>query len=122
MYPVKAHPALFMGPYGGSWDRSPFNGYKVVFVPFTDRRPSGMAEDVVTGFLQGYVAYGRPVGLAVDTRGGSLIADDTGNALRRVLTPLAPQLVQPRSRQPPIPPPSPKRQASQETRTSQVVS
>jgi hypothetical protein len=31
------------------WDRPRFNGYKVVFVPFGGGRPSGQAEDVVTG-------------------------------------------------------------------------
>lgn len=38
----------------------------------------------VTGFLQGDVAYGRPVAPAVDKRGGLLIADDAGNAAWRV--------------------------------------
>ena len=40
----------FVGEHG-SWARSVLDGYKVVFVPFTSGRPSGMAEDVVTGFL-----------------------------------------------------------------------
>jgi len=40
-----------------------FNGYRVVFVPFRDGMPSGMARDVVMGFLsQDGNAYGRPVG------------------------------------------------------------
>jgi glucose/arabinose dehydrogenase len=34
-----------------SWDCYQFNGYKVVFVPFSSGRPNGKAEDVVTGFL-----------------------------------------------------------------------
>ena len=47
------------------------NGYKVVYVPFANGRPAGPAEDVVTGFLiDGDKARGRPVGLAVDNRGG----------------------------------------------------
>ncbi len=33
----------FVGEHG-SWDRTELNGYKVVFVPFTDGKPSGMAE------------------------------------------------------------------------------
>jgi glucose/arabinose dehydrogenase len=69
----------------GSWDRSPFNGYKVVFVPFSSGRPSGPAQDVVTGFLDAdNHARGRPVGLAVDRTGGLLIADDVGNTVWRV--------------------------------------
>jgi glucose/arabinose dehydrogenase len=74
----------FVGEHG-SWDRSILNGYKVVYVPFANRQPSGAAEDVVTGFLKdGDHAQGRPVGLAVDTDGGLLIADDIGNTVWRV--------------------------------------
>jgi glucose/arabinose dehydrogenase len=69
----------------GSWDRTPLNGYKVVFVPFSDGKPSGMAEDVVTGFLDAHHhAHGRPVGLAIDRTGALLIADDVGNRVWRV--------------------------------------
>ena len=69
----------------GSWDRPRFNGYKVFFVSFSGGRPSGKAEDVVTGFLNSdEKARGRPVGLAVDKSGALLIADDVGNAVWRV--------------------------------------
>ena len=74
----------FVGEHG-SWDRSVLNGYKVVYVPFANGRPSGMAQDVVTGFLTpDDKARGRPVALAVDSWGALLIADDTGNAVWRV--------------------------------------
>lgn len=74
----------FVGEHG-SWDRSKFNGYKVVFVPFGDGKPNGQAEDVVTDFLNGSgEARGRPVGLAVDRTGALLIADDVGNTVWRV--------------------------------------
>jgi glucose/arabinose dehydrogenase len=69
----------------GSWDRTPLNGYKVVFVPFSGGKPSGPAQDVVTGFLDANDhARGRPVGLAVDRSGGLLIADDVGDTVWRV--------------------------------------
>ena len=69
----------------GSWDRTPLNGYKVVYVPFADGKPSGPAQDVVTGFLTSDDhARGRPVGLAVDTTGALLIADDLGDKVWRV--------------------------------------
>ncbi|HEX4183287.1 MAG TPA: sorbosone dehydrogenase family protein, partial [Caulobacteraceae bacterium] len=65
----------FIGEHG-SWDRSVLNGYKVVYVPFANGRPSGMAQDVVTGFLSpSGQARGRPVALAVDAKGALLIAD-----------------------------------------------
>ena len=73
----------FVGEHG-SWDRTQYNGYKVVYVPFANGRPSGMAEDVVTGFIANNKARGRPVGLAMDSKGGLLIADDVGDTVWRV--------------------------------------
>lgn len=82
--PMQYRGGAFVGEHG-SWDRNPLNGYKVVYVPFSDGRPSGPAQDVVTGFLDGaQQARGRPVGLAVDKAGGLLIADDLGNTVWRV--------------------------------------
>jgi glucose/arabinose dehydrogenase len=73
----------FIGEHG-SWNRQQLNGYKVVFVPFSNGKPSGPAQDVVTGFLKDGQARGRPVGVALDRRGALLVADDTGNAVWRV--------------------------------------
>ena len=74
----------FIGQHG-SWNRKPPSGYNVVFVPFKDGRPSGMPVDVLTGFVSPEgKAYGRPVGVALDRRGGLLVADDVGNAVWRV--------------------------------------
>jgi glucose/arabinose dehydrogenase len=82
--PTHYRGGAFVGEHG-SWNRTVLNGYKVVYVPFTNGRPSGPAEDVVTGFLvDGDKARGRPVGLAVDGQGALLIADDTGNSVWRV--------------------------------------
>jgi hypothetical protein len=82
--PTAYRSGAFVGEHG-SWDRTPLNGYKVVFVPFSDGKPSGPARDVVTGFLdENNHARGRPVGLAVDRSGSLLIADDVGNVVWRV--------------------------------------
>lgn len=82
--PSKYRGGAFVGEHG-SWDRPQFNGYKVVFVPFSGGRPSGKAEDVVTGFLNADgQARGRPVGVAIDKTGALLIADDVGNTVWRV--------------------------------------
>jgi glucose/arabinose dehydrogenase len=82
--PANFESGAFVGEHG-SWDRTPLNGYKVVFVPFKDGKPSGPAQDVVTGFLDANNhSHGRPVGLAVDRSGALLIADDVGNAVWRV--------------------------------------
>jgi glucose/arabinose dehydrogenase len=69
----------------GSWNRKPHSGYKVLFVPFVDGKPSGTPVDLLTGFLdKDENAMGRPVGVAVDHRGGVLVADDVGNRVWRV--------------------------------------
>jgi glucose/arabinose dehydrogenase len=69
----------------GSWNRRPLAGYNVVFVPFRDGKPAGQPVEVLTGFLsEKREAYGRPVGVALDRRGGLLVADDVGNAVWRV--------------------------------------
>jgi glucose/arabinose dehydrogenase len=60
-----------------------------VFVPFRQGRPSGPAQDVVTGFLtDNDRTRGRPVGLAVGREGGLLIADDVGNRVWQVTSAL----------------------------------
>ncbi|MEE3624202.1 sorbosone dehydrogenase family protein [Nitrospirillum sp. BR 11752] len=74
----------FVGEHG-SWNRNIPNGYKVIFIPFSNGQPNGQPMDVVTGFLdaEGH-AHGRPVGLAIDKTGALLIADDVGNTVWRV--------------------------------------
>ncbi len=74
----------FIGNHG-SWNRKPPSGYKVVFVPFANGQPTGAPQDVLTGFLSPEgEARGRPVGVAIDTRGALLVADDVGNVVWRV--------------------------------------
>jgi len=61
---------MFIGEHG-SWNRKPFSGYKVVFVPFRDGKPSGQPIDVLTGSVTpDGDAHGRPVGVAVDKARG----------------------------------------------------
>ncbi len=46
-----------------------------------------MPEDFLTGFMadpDNSIAYGRPVGVAVDRTGALLVADDTGDIIWRV--------------------------------------
>jgi len=76
---------MFVGQHG-SWNRRPYSGYQVVFVPFEGGKPTGaMPQPVLTGFLSddGH-AQGRPVGVALDRRGALLVADDVGNTIWRV--------------------------------------
>ncbi|MCJ0826600.1 sorbosone dehydrogenase family protein [Luteimonas sp. 50] len=85
LFPARYRGGAIVGQHG-SWNRRPASGYKVVFVPFASGMPEGAAEDLLTGFLdaQGN-ARGRPVGVAVDTRGALLVADDVGNAVWRLV-------------------------------------
>lgn len=71
----------------GSWNRSTLSGYRLIFVPFRDGRPSGPPQDILTGFLSGdeKLSYGRPVGVALGPDGRSLLmADDVGDVIWRV--------------------------------------
>jgi glucose/arabinose dehydrogenase len=77
-------PYSYYGQHG-SWNRRPLNGYRVVFVPFQNGRPTQPAQVFLSGFLSadGKI-QGRPVGVAVDKRGGLLVADDAGGIVWRV--------------------------------------
>ncbi|WP_082016756.1 PQQ-dependent sugar dehydrogenase [Cupriavidus sp. IDO] len=82
--PARFHDGMFVGQHG-SWNRKPFAGYKVIFVPFDNGRPKGAPFDVLTGFLsKDGEAQGRPVGVVIDKRGSLLVADDVGNTIWRV--------------------------------------
>jgi glucose/arabinose dehydrogenase len=66
----------------------------VVFVPFTNGRPSGKAQTFVGGFTdQDFTVRGRPVGLGFDAKGALLIADDGGGVIWRVIPKVAPTAV-----------------------------
>jgi glucose/arabinose dehydrogenase len=70
----------------GSWNRSTLSGYKLVFVPFENGRPSGPPRDILSGFLapDERVSYGRPVGVTLGPGRSLLMADDVGNVFWRV--------------------------------------
>jgi glucose/arabinose dehydrogenase len=76
---------VFVGEHG-SWDRSPLNGYQVIFVPLVNGGPAGNPVPVVTDFLakDHKTVRGRPVGVALDRTGALLVADDVGNVVWRV--------------------------------------
>jgi glucose/arabinose dehydrogenase len=85
-FPERYRGGAFVGQRG-SWNRSRFAGYKVLFVPFRDGKPAAPPEDFLTGFMadpQTGETYGRPVGLGVMEDGALLVADDAGNVVWRV--------------------------------------
>jgi glucose/arabinose dehydrogenase len=88
LFPEAMAGGAFVGQHG-SWNRKPRAGYKVIFVPFANGKPSGKPQDILTGFLNDKgEAQGRPVGVRIDKQGALLVADDVGNAVWRV-TPAA---------------------------------
>jgi len=85
LFPKKYQGGAFIGQHG-SWNRSQFSGYKVVFVPFTNGKP-GKPEDFLTGFIADESkneVYGRPVGTFVMADGSLLVADDAANTIWRI--------------------------------------
>jgi glucose/arabinose dehydrogenase len=71
----------------GSWNRSKLSGYRVVFIPFINGKPSGAPRDILTGFLapDEKVSYGRPVGVTLGhDKKSLLVADDVGDVVWRV--------------------------------------
>ena len=72
----------------GSWNAATPRGYKIVYVPFNNNRPSGEYVNFALGFWTTGQApagvMGRPVGLAQARDGSLLVADDVGQAVWRI--------------------------------------
>lgn len=84
-FPSKYRGGAFVGQHG-SWNRSLFSGYKVIYIPFNNGKP-GTPEDFLTGFIaneETAEVYGRPVGVTVLPDGSMLVADDAGNTIWQV--------------------------------------
>jgi glucose/arabinose dehydrogenase len=83
-FPAPYRGGAFVGQHG-SWNRQPLNGYRVVFIPFANGRPQTPAREFLGGFLNAdHKIQGRPVGVAVDSQGALLVADDVGGVVWRV--------------------------------------
>ncbi|WP_337967422.1 sorbosone dehydrogenase family protein [uncultured Flavobacterium sp.] len=85
-FPAKYKNGAFVGQHG-SWNRSIISGYKVLFVPFANGKPSGKPEDFLTGFVANAdtaEVYGRPVAVTVMKDGSLLVNDDSGNTIWKV--------------------------------------
>lgn len=90
-YDGTAFPERYRGgafvAHRGSWNRSQGVGYKLVFVPFADGRPTGAYEDFLTGFLtdpSGPTTWGRPVGVLVLPDGSLLFTEEMNGRIYRV--------------------------------------
>lgn len=68
----------------GSWNRSELSGYKIVFIPFQNGKPSGNVQTFVDGFIAEEnppKVYGRPVDMLITTKGKMLVTDDAANTI-----------------------------------------
>ena len=71
----------------GTWNRSQRAGYKVVYVPFANGKPSGAPRDFLTGWMiapTNKAVWGRPVGVMQMRDGSLLVSDDGGKKIWRV--------------------------------------
>lgn len=85
-FPQKYKNGAFVVQHG-SWNRDVLAGYRVVFVPFAQGRPSGKPEDFLTGFIVDPAkdeVRGRPVGAVILPDGSMLITDDTTHHIWRI--------------------------------------
>lgn len=85
-FPSKYKNGAFIAQHG-SWNRSTLSGYKVLFVPFENGKPSAAPEDFLTGFvkeLEKDKVHGRPVGIVFLHDGSMLLTDDTSNRIWRI--------------------------------------
>ena len=85
-FPEKYKKGAFVGQHG-SWNRSKLSGYKVLFIPFKNEKPSGKPEDFLTGFIDDADksrVHGRPVGVTVIPDGSLLVTDDASNIIWQV--------------------------------------
>ena len=88
LFPAKYRNGAFVTQHG-SWNRSIISGYKVIFIPFANGKPSGKPEDFLTGFVEDLTkskVHGRPVGIAELGDGSMLISDDVSNTIWRIST------------------------------------
>ena len=85
-FPEKYHNGAFVAQHG-SWNRSVLSGYKVIFIPFSNGKPSGPPEDFLTGFISNLSeeeVHGRPVCVAFLADGSMLVTDDVTNIIWRI--------------------------------------
>jgi glucose/arabinose dehydrogenase len=72
----------------GSWNRTLRTGYKVVYIPFRNGKPTGGYDDFLTGWApdpKDRTVWGRPAGLLVLRDGSLLVTDDGAGVIWRVV-------------------------------------
>ena len=81
-FPTLYQKQIFVAEHG-SWNRSKKIGYQVIMLTLDKNKITSM-ESFATGWLQGEVAWGRPVDVLVQPDGSLLISDDLNGAIYQV--------------------------------------
>ncbi len=85
-FPREYQGGAFLAQHG-SWNRSLRVGYNVVFIPFSNGKPSGKVQEFLSGFMLApdrKEVWGRPVGLLQLEDGSLLMSDDGGRKVWRI--------------------------------------
>jgi glucose/arabinose dehydrogenase len=82
LLPSEYHNQLFVAEHG-SWNRSAKVGYQVILVKVVNNKAIGTVS-IVTGWLQGQTAWGRPVDILIMPDGSLLVSDDFANAIYQI--------------------------------------
>jgi glucose/arabinose dehydrogenase len=81
-FPARYRGGIFIAQHG-SWNRSTPIGYRVLFVPIENGKPTG-AEVFAEGWLQNGRAWGRPVDILVMPDGSLLVSDDRAGVIYHI--------------------------------------
>lgn len=85
-FPSQYRGGAFLADHG-SWNRSKRTGYSVVFVPFTDGKPTGEPQGFLTGWMidpDSRDVWGRPVAVLQLPDGSLLVTYDGGKKIWRI--------------------------------------
>ena len=82
MFPREYENQIFIAEHG-SWNRSTPVGYRITLVRLKEDR-AVKYEVFAEGWLEGFMAWGRPVDLLVMPDGSLLVSDDRANAIYRI--------------------------------------
>jgi glucose/arabinose dehydrogenase len=82
MFPPEYENQIFIAEHG-SWNRSSPVGYRITLVRLKEDR-AVKYEVFAEGWLEGFMAWGRPVDLLVMPDGSLLVSDDRANAIYRI--------------------------------------
>ncbi len=82
MFPPEYENQIFIAEHG-SWNRSTPVGYRITLVRIRDGR-AAKAEVFAEGWLEGRIAWGRPVDILQMHDGSLLVSDDRADAIYRI--------------------------------------